>query len=506
MSIGLLLLVATNKKNQYISHNPNITFFKKLISKPVNFSIESLPQYFKTIPDFGKQVTLNLSKSGDLVKNITLIIDLPNIPLSNHSSLPDNIKEFKWVNKTVFNLIKYIDLEIDNITIDRQYGDWLNIWYELTDNSFDKINNIIGRDIKLINEFSNGKENYKLYLPLKFFFNLDTPLCLPLIALTFQDVKLHIEFNSFDLCYKQSPDHYFLVNTPVCLFKKGERITQNYNGKLCIGEFVYHDINTNRIYYNKLLGEFEIPETKEKSNSLYNITGESSKFSLLPQYGTGIIKDENYLNIVPSVNDAYLIVEYIYIDEILRSYFINNKNLYVVPLVQTISEKVITSSNDIYKIPLTNLHKLLLWRCQLLSNIEINDPFNYTMNPLNYSKNNNNEYNFENSQNIIEKVKIFINSIQREQNEKFNFYSYLENYKYKLNSAQNGIYMYSFALNPIDKDPSGTFNFSKINDSYLQLTLNKLVNYTYPINIKLYGLHYNIFEVYQGNGGLKFFI
>ena len=58
----------------------------------------------------------------------------------------------------------------------------------------------------------------------------------------------------------------------------------------------------------------------------------------------------------------------------------------------------------------------------IISNIEINDPFNYTMNPLNYSVNNNNEYNFENSQNNIEKVKILKFKLQQK-NEKFNFYS-----------------------------------------------------------------------------------
>ena len=43
---------------------------------------------------------------------------------------------------------------------------------------------------------------------------------------------------------------------------------------------------------------------------------------------------------------------------------------------------------------------------------------------------------------------------------------------------------FSFSLKPNNYDPSGSLNFSKIDDSYLQLTLNSSINYQNPIIIK----------------------
>ena len=73
-------------------------------------------------------------------------------------------------------------------------------------------------------------------------------------------------------------------------------------------------------------------------------------------------------------------------------------------------------------------------------------------------------------------------------------------------SSQNGINMYSFALNPLEYHPSGTCNFSQIDDTYLQLTLNKKINYQNPVNIRGYGIQYNLFRIADGLGGLGYFL
>jgi hypothetical protein len=64
--------------------------------------------------------------------------------------------------------------------------------------------------------------------------------------------------------------------------------------------------------------------------------------------------------------------------------------------------------------------------------------------------------------------------------------------------------MYSFALNPKDLQPSGTMNFSKMDDAYLQLTINKVINYQNPASIKCYALQYNLLKISNGIGGLGF--
>ena len=47
-------------------------------------------------------------------------------------------------------------------------------------------------------------------------------------------------------------------------------------------------------------------------------------------------------------------------------------------------------------------------------------------------------------------------------------------------------------------------NFNKIDDAYLQLTLNKIVNYQQPMLVKAYGVHLNIFRVINGLSSLVF--
>ena len=76
----------------------------------------------------------------------------------------------------------------------------------------------------------------------------------------------------------------------------------------------------------------------------------------------------------------------------------------------------------------------------------------------------------------------------------------------KLNNLTQGIYNYSFCLNPLEYQPSGSINFSKIDDSYLQITLNSAIDYQNPCQIFLYSLQYNVFNIIDGIGGLKYYL
>ena len=68
MGGGLMQLVAYGSQDIYLTGNPQITFFKVAYKRYTNFSIESITQFFKSTPDFGRHVTVNLSKNADLLK------------------------------------------------------------------------------------------------------------------------------------------------------------------------------------------------------------------------------------------------------------------------------------------------------------------------------------------------------------------------------------------------------------------------------------------------------
>lgn len=494
MGLGELILVAISEENIYLSNKPQITFFKSVYKKYSNFAIETIPQYSKSNPDFGKKLTIDISKNADLLHKLQIYVELPSLPKSNHSSLPSNIKKIKWANNIGHVLIDYIDLEIGGLVIDRLYGDFLNIWYELTNKSEIKngFNKLIGNVHELTN-YTNGKNKYKLNIPFNFWFSQDYGLALPLISLTHHDIKIHVQFNNLHECVKESPTHYFEISNLICLFKQNEIITQNVEGKISKGEFIYFDIKKQRVYYNKLLGDFKVPTSE---NSIYNIKGNESQFEISPKINSLIIKDESYFyNGKPAIEEAYLLADYIYLDNYERVRFLNKNHEYLINKVRfTIPENLYNTNNN-YKISLVNPVKTIFWRSVLKNNIDLNDKFNYTTYPLTEKK-----------ENIIKNHLIIINSIKREEIDTWEYYDYVQKYKSKFNNLTNGIYNYSFCLNPLEYQPSGSINFSKVDDSYLQVTLNTAIDYQNPCQIFLYSLQYNVFNIIDGIGGLKYYL
>lgn len=491
MTIGKILLYAKGKENIIVSQNSDITFFKNVFTKKNNIAFSYVPQYFKSTPNFGRRVTVNISKSADLIKDISLFVELPDIQLSNHTSLPENIKKISWANKIGLTLIKLIDIEIGGILINRYYNDWLNIDYE-TNNLDEGLNKLIGKDIKILQEYTNGKNSYKLHIPLNLFFNKSNNLALPLISLSKQDIKIHLEFNDLSKCYKESPTHYFEIDSYYCLFKKNEIIRQNVNGMKAIGQFIYFDIENKRIYYNKIFNIFKIPSNLDTK---YKIIGDETNYYVIPKVNSIILSDESYFKTnLPNLKESYVIVNYIFLDSCEKWIFKNNNFEYIIPLVQNILSTNLTSINSIVKLNFTNPHKILFWRAQLNSESEINNHYNYTTYPLTLKPNP-----------IILKNKIIINSIPRTEINNYEYYNYLQTYinDYLLTE---GVHQYSFCVFPKNTDPTGTLNFSKIDDSYIELNLNNLVNYQTIVNIKAYGIYYNILVIKNGTCSLKFTI
>lgn len=492
MGLGLLLLVSVGKENLYLSAQPEITFFKIAYRRHTNYSIEPTPQYFKTTPDFGRRCTVSVAKNADLIGMTYVYVELPFIQLENTSA---SNKEFAWVNKIGLALINFIEIEIGGSIIERHYGDWLNIWNEISISTGQKsgYNKMIG-NIQELTGFSKTKQSYKLYIPLSFWFCQDTGLALPLIALTHNDIKIHVEFNDIEKCYKLSPSHYVTLSDNFCLFKPGEKIYQTYQNSKNIGEFVSFDPITQNLYYNPIKGKFVIP-TKLNDNNL-TLSGDIPHFENNIKPNSVVVKDEDYFRFnKPSLLNAYLVINYIYLDNFERFNFLNSAHEYLIPVVQSISDQVMYSTNVTYKLPLTNPVKLLIWRGVLLSNSQLNDDFNYTTYPYT-----------EKEENLVSKNTLVINSINRMEPNSIEFYTNLPKYQYKFKNNQNGIYFYSFALNPLELQPSGSLNFSKVDDAYILFKLNKLVNYQNPVTFRCYAIQYNILRTSNGIGGLQFSI
>ena len=198
MSGGLMQIVAYGAQDVYLTGNPQITYFKVVYRRHTNFACESIEQTFNGTADFGRKVTALISRSGDLIGRVYLQATLPAI--SNGSSI-------RWVDHVGHHLIKQVEVEIGGQRIDRQYGDWLQIWYELTC-GMDK-RHFLGHgydDMIGHGDAANGTSlqhwgpshaESTLFVPLQFWFCRNVGLALPLIALQYHEVKINLEFRAF---------------------------------------------------------------------------------------------------------------------------------------------------------------------------------------------------------------------------------------------------------------------------------------------------------------------
>tara|TARA_B100001758_G_scaffold29470_1_gene20844 strand:+ start:1085 stop:2134 length:1050 start_codon:yes stop_codon:yes gene_type:complete len=174
MGGGLLQLVAYGAQDVYLTGNPQITFFKVVYRRHTNFSIESIQQTFNGNAQANNRVTCQISRNGDLVHKLY-------VEFTPKDEDIDDARE----------CIKKVEVEIGGQLIDRQYGDWMKIWNELTLPAGKET----GYNAMIKAESNLTPPHIKAYVPLEFWFCRNIGLALPLIALQYHEVKINIEFS-----------------------------------------------------------------------------------------------------------------------------------------------------------------------------------------------------------------------------------------------------------------------------------------------------------------------
>jgi hypothetical protein len=180
MGGGLLQLVAYGAQDVYLSGNPQITFFKVAYRRHTNFSMESIEQTFNGTADFGRRVTCQISRNGDLIHRMYLQVALTgaSFPAKAYAGLA---------------LVKSVELEIGGQRIDKQYGDWMYIWNELSL----PVGKMTGfKDMVGGGDSAVTTTDTTMFIPLEFWFCRNPGLALPLIALQYHEVKVNLEFDT----------------------------------------------------------------------------------------------------------------------------------------------------------------------------------------------------------------------------------------------------------------------------------------------------------------------
>jgi hypothetical protein len=160
-----------------------------------NFAVEAVEMYSDNEPDFGKKISWLVPRSGDLLGPCILEITLPELFLSTTG------ESVAYVNSIGHALIKEISLTIGEQEIDRQTGEWMEIWSSLTTTESQKFGfyDMMGK----VDGFSQPTlvGPLKLYVPLQFWFCKNPGLYLPLLALQYHPVRINITFRPLQECF-----------------------------------------------------------------------------------------------------------------------------------------------------------------------------------------------------------------------------------------------------------------------------------------------------------------
>ena len=490
---GLLDLVAHGVQDIYLIGNPQITFFKVVYKRHTNFSMESIQATIDGETDFGKKSIIRIPRKADLMHTITLEVDLPQLSTQagNASANTAATGTVTWVDNIGHALLDFLEFKIGGNIIERQYGEWMEIWTQLTVSDSRKA----GLDIMLDRTGSLATTGPKtVYIPLQLWFCRNIGLALPLCALQYHEVELEITLRDFSQLTTLGPNQYYYVSgatagsNTVTLTKinttQTPSLDDSFPGRyLFFPDGASYTLADNAGPINNFTDAG--PYTVTLTTNLTTTYSDNSEVYLKKN---GVLTQSSY-----SVTDMRLFIDYIYLDTYEKKEFSMAKHRYLIEQVQesgieSLSENTITQKFNLnFNLPV----KELFWTIQLSRVNRTNDLFNYS----------NTVADGINQDNIMEKCVILMNGLERFQERKAEYFRLIQPYYKHTRVPDKYFYIYSFAIQPEEHQPSGCSNFSKIDTIDVNLTLNAN---NPDMNLRFYALNYNILRIYNGMGGVAF--
>ena len=497
MGGGLMQLVAYGAQDVYLTGNPQITFWKVTYRRHTNFAMESIEQTFNGQADFGRRVTCTISRNGDLAYRTYLQVTLPQIDQNMNAGGV----YARWLDFPGEQLISQVEVEIGGQRIDRQYGDWMHIWNQLTLTAAAQrgYNKMVGNTTQLTYVTdpsyadidgpcsSNAPQQVcaprkalpetTLYVPLQFWFCRNPGLALPLIALQYHEVKINLDLRPIDECL-----------WAVSGLEDGAKVSNAYNQSLVA---------------------------------------------------------------------ASLYVDYVFLDTDERRRMAQNPHEYLIEQLQFTGDESVGSSSNKIKLNFNHPCKELVWVVQPDGNVDycasLDDgqalfkalgaqPFNYTdaidalPNAISAFATEAAAASFEEwdaeaagtaqsavsdagtfvlaesaldmhcwGENPVVVAKLQLNGQDRFSEREGSYFDLVQPYQHHTRNPDTGINVYSFALRPEEHQPSGSCNFSRIDNATLQLVLsNATVSGTKTAKVRVYATNYNVLRVMSGMGGLAY--
>lgn len=477
-SAGLLDLVAHGVQDIYLIGNPQMTFFKAVYKRHTNFVMESVQGTFDGTQNFGNRIVCRVPRNGDLLNTVIVEFDLPELTATGG----DSIYNISYIPNIGQSIIEYVELKIGGQTIDKQYGEWMYIWNELT---------LTDEKKQAFYEMTKSAPQngpFTCYVPLQLWFCRNIGNSLPLVALQYHDVDIEIVLRPLNqLYYFGQARYYDLV--------EGEE----YTGAIPISGLTVYDRGTSGLAFTSDVGNHLL--VYDSGNSTSTIT-----YLTPTQIGldvdAGPIIQRAYISPAyslvgsPPISDIRIYLDYVYLDTYERKYFAQANHRYLIEQLQTTGEVGISPIETSTKISVDfNLPvKELFWVVQTQENLNNNERLNFLSTP---------DPVYEAATDIIQSMTITYNGSQRFSPRRGEYFRLIQPFQHHTNPGtfSKYIYCYSFALHPEELQPSGASNYSKIDTVDFQIQLNQ----THPASvIHIYAFNYNVLRIVNGMGGIAF--
>ena len=558
---GLVQLVAYGAQDVYLTGNPQITFFKVVYRRHTNFASEAIEQTFTGTFSFGSRVTVQLTRNADVVTKMYLRVVLnqgllANVTVAGGQSFTP---QWAWVRNIGHALINDYYLEIGGTQIDKQYGDWLNIWYELTNpvgqvRGYAKMVGNVPAMTSLRDQLSynstglqpNQGQQYTLNVPLQFFHCRHDGLGLPLIALQYHEVRVTFDIaalNQLIITNYANGGQPIWTTTP----------TVSY-ASLWV-DYIYLDQEERKRFaqatHEYLIEQVQYPSpetvtsTTTRSRLTFNHPCKFIVWNLqLARWTTGLrylaynadnrdtmqlLATKRFILAYASLSSGSLQANPLLQNTILSktlaapwsTYYNNALAVYVDQYVLDPDNITITGTLlplDVCSLDAATLETTInaagaVTRNTSLYNNQGSSVWDYVV------------YQWDNYGLQLDRTEnpFLTGLLQLNGHDRFNirdgdYFNYVQPYQCFSNTPSDGINVYSFALTPEEHQPSGTCNFSRIDNATLQITLGRAlgtanisstatfssVYLASAATLNIYAFNYNVLRVMSGMAGLAY--
>lgn len=507
MSGGLLQLVAYGSQDLYLTGSPSITFFKVVYRRHTNFSMESIEQTFSGVADFGKRVTVTISRNGDLIHRMYLQATLPAVECPNECS-----KCFRWVNYVGHALIQNVEVEIGGQRIDKHYGDWLNIWNELTQEPGKQVgyDNMVGNTIALTGTGLNRTEATTLYIPFQFWFNRNPGLALPLIALQYHEVKVNLEFRSKNELFVATDT---LGNCGLDLTGGDAFCVPSLEYASLYVDYIYLDTDERR-RFAQVSHEYLIEQLQFTGDECVNCANVKVKLNFNHPVKELVWVVQRDSVVAPNMSQWSN-----YTDDFDNDTGADVLANGLLPAAASLKTNV-ESGYSATSFPNVHIGTDSCGNCATTSSVSANcssvfglggfnlplggGPGTNSVAPANFSTLTTGGDGADHAglgprnagRNPVVRAKLQLNGHDRFSERLGSYFNLVQPWQHHTNVPATGINVYSFALKPEEHQPSGSANFSRIDSAVLQLQLTPKASI--GSKVRVYAVSYNVLRIMSG--------